>query len=121
MAMADGIYQVLPGRAIDSLDFALPDFGQPLSAPSNVHALTGYPALHPAKHKDARGRWQDKVRSARAKAQAVEMLREIAAAEDRTRHGPETRPSEDGGGTVDELIEWWADRFRRCPEMPHRG
>ena len=65
------------------------------------------------KYKDARGRWQDKVCSARTKAQAVEMLREIAVAEDRARHGLETRPPEDGGGTVDELIEWWAEKFLR--------
>jgi hypothetical protein len=61
------------------------------------------------KYKDARGRWQDRVCNARTKAQAVEMLREIQVAEDRARHGLEARPPEDGGGTVDELIEWWAE------------
>ena len=63
------------------------------------------------KYKDARGRWQDRVSSARTKAQAVQMLREIQVAEDRARHGLEARPPEDGGGTVDELIEWWAEKY----------
>ena len=65
------------------------------------------------KYKDARGRWQDRVCNARTKAQAVEMLREIAVAEDRARHGLEARPPEDGGGTLDDLIEWWAEKFLR--------
>ena len=63
------------------------------------------------KYKDARGRWQDKVSNARTKGQAVEMQREIQVAEDRARHGIEARPPEDGGGTVDELIEWWAEKY----------
>jgi integrase len=63
------------------------------------------------KYKDARGRWQDKVCSARTKGQAYELLREIQVAEDRARHGLDVRPPEDGGGTVDELIDWWAEKF----------
>ena len=63
------------------------------------------------KYKDARGRWQDKVCSARTKGQAHELLREIQVAEDRARHGLDVRPPEDGGGTVDELIDWWAEKF----------
>jgi integrase len=56
------------------------------------------------------GRWQDRVCSARTKGQAAEMLRDIQVAEDRARHGLEARPPADGGGTVDELIEWWAEK-----------
>ena len=63
------------------------------------------------KYKDARGRWQDKVCSARTKGQAHELLREVQVAEDRARHGLDARPAEDGGGTVDDLIRWWAEKF----------
>ena len=63
------------------------------------------------KYKDARGRWQDKVCSARTKGQAHELLREVQVAEDRARHGLDARPAEDGGGTVDDLIGWWAEKF----------
>jgi integrase len=63
------------------------------------------------KYKDARGRWQDRVCNARTKGQAAEMLRDIQVAEDRARHGLEARPPADGGGTVDDLIEWWAEKF----------
>ncbi len=83
------------------------------------------------KYKDARGRWQDKVCSARTKGQAHELLREVQVAEDRARHGLDARPSEDGGGTVDDLIGWWAEKFleaegfvravhRDDPEAPRR-
>jgi integrase len=41
----------------------------------------------------------------------VELLREIQVAEDRARHGLDQRPPEDGGGTVDELVQWWATKF----------
>jgi hypothetical protein len=63
------------------------------------------------KYKDANGRWQHKVCDARTKTQGVELLREIQVAEDRARHGLEQRPPQDGGGTVDEMIEWWAANF----------
>jgi integrase len=63
------------------------------------------------KYKDASGRWQDRVCDARTKGQALELLREVQVAEDRARHGLDARPPEDGGGTVDELIDWWAEKF----------
>jgi len=63
------------------------------------------------KYKDARGRWQDQVCDAHTKGRALELLREIQVAEDRARHGLDMRPPEDGGGTVDDLIGWWAEKF----------
>jgi integrase len=63
------------------------------------------------KYKDAAGRWQDKVCDAKTKGQAVELQREVQVAEDRARHGLDQRPPKDGGGTVDELVEWWVESF----------
>src|SRR5262252_495268 len=63
------------------------------------------------KYKDARGRWRDEVCNARTKGKAAEILRDIQVAEDRARRGLEARPPADGGGTVDELIEWWVEKF----------
>jgi integrase len=63
------------------------------------------------KYKDAAGRWHDKVCDARNKTQAAELLREIQVAEDRARHGLDQRPAQDGGGTVDQMVEWWVEKF----------
>jgi hypothetical protein len=63
------------------------------------------------KYKDAHGRWQDKACEARTRGEAVTLQHEIEVAEERARHGLETRPPADGGGTIDELIEWWADKY----------
>ena len=63
------------------------------------------------KYKDAAGRWQDKVCDAKSKGRAAELQREIQVAEDRARHGLDQRPPKDGGGTVDEMVEWWVNQF----------
>ena len=63
------------------------------------------------KYKAAAGRWQDKVCDAKTKGRAAEPQREIQVAEDRARHGLDQRPPKDGGGTVDEMVEWWVNQF----------
>jgi len=73
------------------------------------------------RYKDAHGRWQQMASDAENKTEARRLTAELQRRHERIRLGIEIAPAEDGGGTVDELVEWWvatylskSPGFRRC-------
>ncbi len=61
--------------------------------------------------KDHTGRWRDKVTKARTKTEARRMAEELERKAERQRLGLEEPPSEDRGGTLAELLEWWLETY----------
>jgi hypothetical protein len=59
------------------------------------------------RYRDARGKWRDKVCAARTKTEAKRLAGELERKCERQRLGLEALPDEDGGGTFDELMNWW--------------
>ncbi len=62
-------------------------------------------------YKDARGKWRDKASMARTKTEARRLAAELERQCERQRLGLEPLPAEDGGGTFDELMQWWLDTY----------
>jgi integrase len=62
-------------------------------------------------YKDARGKWRDKASMARTKTEARRLAGELERQCERQRLGLEPLPAEDGGGTFDELMQWWLDTY----------
>jgi integrase len=75
---------------------------------ASVYEKAGKWYLH---YKDARGKWRDKASSARTKTEARRLAGELERQCERQRLGLEPLPAEDGGGTFDELMEWWLDTY----------
>jgi len=69
-----------------------------------VYGKAGKWYLH---YKDARGKWRDKVSTARTKTEAKRLAGELERKCERQRIGLEALPDEDSGGTFDELMNWW--------------
>jgi integrase len=59
------------------------------------------------RYKDAHGRWRQQPSDAGTKTEARRLAVELQRREERIRLGIEEAPPEDGGGTVDALLEWW--------------
>ena len=75
---------------------------------ASVYEKAGKWYLH---YKDARGKWRDKASSARTKTEARRLAGEIERQCERQRLGLEPLPAEDGGGTFDELMNWWLETY----------
>ena len=71
---------------------------------ASVYGKAGKWYLH---YKDARGKWRDKVSTARTKTEAKRLAGELERKCERQRIGLEALPDEDSGGTFDELMNWW--------------
>jgi hypothetical protein len=65
------------------------------------------------KIQDASGRWVARPSKARNKTEAKGLAAELEAQVDRQRKGLEPLELPDGGGTVDELMGWWIEKFLR--------
>ena len=63
------------------------------------------------RYKDAHGRWRQQPSDAQTKTEARRLAGELQRREERIRLGIEEAPPEDGGGTVDALLEWWIDAY----------
>ena len=63
------------------------------------------------RYKDAHGRWQQTASDAENKTEARRLAAELQRHHERVRLGIEVAPAEDGGGTVDELVEWWVETY----------
>ena len=63
------------------------------------------------RYKDAHGRWRQQPSDAGTKTEARRLAVELQRREERIRLGVEEAPPEDGGGTVDALLEWWIDAY----------
>jgi integrase len=63
------------------------------------------------RYKDARGRWRQQPSQAETKTEARRLASELQRREERVRLGIEQAPPENGGGTVDALLEWWIDTY----------
>jgi len=71
---------------------------------ASVYEKAGKWYLH---YKDARGKWRDKVSTARTKTEARRIASDIERRCERQRLGLDPLPVEDGGGTFAELMRWW--------------
>jgi integrase len=63
--------------------------------------------------RDANGRWRVKASIAKTKTEARRLAEEMERTFDRQARGLEPIELADGGGTVDELMEWWLEKFLR--------
>ena len=61
------------------------------------------------------GRLVRKRTQCRTRAQAEELARDLEQKATRQRNGLEVLPPKDGGGTVAELLEWWAEQIEGKP------
>ena len=70
------------------------------------------------RYKDATGRWRDRVSKARTKAEAKLLCLELEQREERVRARLDAPTPVDGGGTLEELLQWWiAEYFRGAPSF----
>lgn len=58
-----------------------------------------------------RGKWRDRASSARTKTEARRVAGELERQWERQRLGLEPLAAEDGGGTFDELMQWWLETY----------
>ena len=65
------------------------------------------------RYRDERGRWRDRVSTARTKTEAKRLAAEMERRCERQRIGLEPLPPEDGGGTVDDLLAWWLGTYSK--------
>jgi integrase len=65
------------------------------------------------KIQDVSGRWVARPSKARNKTEAKGLAAELEAQVDRQRKGLEPLELPDGGGTLDELMVWWIEKFLR--------
>ena len=63
--------------------------------------------------RDPHGRWICQASAATNKTTAKKLALDIEQRNERQRKGAEPMDLPDGGGTVDELMEWWIDKFLR--------
>jgi integrase len=63
------------------------------------------------RYKDAGGRWRDCVSKARTKTEAKRLAAELEQREERVRRGLEVPLPTNGGGSLDELLEWWMREY----------
>jgi integrase len=63
------------------------------------------------RYKDAHGRWRQQPSDAGTKTEARRLAVELQRREERVRLGIEEAPPEDGGGTVDALLDWWIETY----------
>jgi integrase len=69
--------------------------------------------------RDAGGRWIAKASAARTKTEAKRLAVEMELRHERQRAGLEPPDLEEGGGTVQDLVEWWIRAFMQ-PESAHQ-
>ena len=65
------------------------------------------------RYRDARGRWRDRVCTARTKTEAKRLAAELERVCERQRLGLEPLPAEDGGGTFGDLVRWWLKTYSK--------
>jgi integrase len=63
------------------------------------------------RYKDARGHWRQKPSEAQTKTEARRLASELQRREERVRLGIEQAPPEDGGGTLNDLLDWWIETY----------
>lgn len=63
------------------------------------------------RYKDAQGRWQQTPSDAEDKTEARRLTIELQRHHERVRLGIEEAPPENGGGTVDDLLDWWVAAY----------
>jgi integrase len=63
------------------------------------------------RYKDAHGRWRQQPSEALTKTEARRLANELQRREERIRLGIEDAPPDDGGGTVDGLLDWWIETY----------
>jgi hypothetical protein len=75
---------------------------------ASVYEKAGKRYMH---YKDARGKWRDKVTTARTKTEAKRIAADLERLCERQRLGLEPMPAEDGGGTFGEQAKWWLETY----------
>jgi len=75
---------------------------------ASVYEKAGKRYIH---YKDARGKWRDKVTSARTKTEAKRIAADLERQCERQRLGLEPIPAEDGGGTFGGMMKWWLSTY----------
>ena len=63
--------------------------------------------------KDGSGRWRDRVSTAINKTEAKRLVAELERQAERQQLGLEAGRAADGGGTVEELLQWWLDTYAK--------
>jgi integrase len=63
--------------------------------------------------RDATGRWRTKASKAKTKTEARRLAEDLERRNERQAQGLELPELPDGGGTIDELMEWWIEKFLR--------
>jgi len=72
------------------------------------------------RYRNNRGRWIDRVSTARTKTEAKRLAAELERQAERQRLGLEVRPIDDGR-TLDDLMGWWLDTYSKSSSSHQRN